>query len=233
MYSFQKEKNIMQAFISVFFPPLQTMYHCDCAIQIKMSGKANASKKKSQRVKRNVKQRADKEDEEVDSPENGVFKYQILSLRSLGLEISTPFKGLKVSCTTNCNLCHIFQCILYYLYCTFFLPTGGYSIYIHGICVTKPSFYVLFVCLQVGNRAKRNRSHAGHLSSKGIVLYVLFKEPSTGFHEKCFSILIMSSEIVKGRHKKPHPQYLVLIANIQRFACHITRNQETNYYPPL
>lgn len=73
-----------------------------------MSGKANASKKKSQRMKRNVKQRADKEDEEVDSPENGVFKYQILSLRSLGLEISTPFKGLKVSCTTNCNLCHIF-----------------------------------------------------------------------------------------------------------------------------
>lgn len=37
-----------------------------------MSGKANASKKKSQRVKRNVKQRADKEDEEVDSPENEV-----------------------------------------------------------------------------------------------------------------------------------------------------------------
>lgn len=54
-----------------------------------MSGKANASKKKSQRVKRNVKQRADKEDEELDSPEN-----------------------------------------------------------------------------KVGNRAKRNRSHAGHLSSK-------------------------------------------------------------------
>lgn len=54
-----------------------------------MSGKANASKKKSQRVKRNLKQRADKEDEEVDSPEN-----------------------------------------------------------------------------EVGNRAKRNRSHAGHLSSK-------------------------------------------------------------------
>uniref|UniRef100_A0A0G2K3W4 Centromere protein Q n=1 Tax=Rattus norvegicus TaxID=10116 RepID=A0A0G2K3W4_RAT len=54
-----------------------------------MSGKANTSKKKSQRVKRNVKQRADKEDEELDSPEN-----------------------------------------------------------------------------KVGNRAKRNRSHAGHLSSK-------------------------------------------------------------------
>lgn len=54
-----------------------------------MSGKANASKKKSQPVKRNLKQRANKEDEEVDSPEN-----------------------------------------------------------------------------EVGNRAKRNRSHAGHLSSK-------------------------------------------------------------------
>lgn len=53
-----------------------------------MSGKANASKK-TPRVKRNLKQRADKEDEEVDSPEN-----------------------------------------------------------------------------EVGNRAKRNRSHAGHLSSK-------------------------------------------------------------------
>lgn len=39
-----------------------------------MPGKANASKRKSQQLKRNSKQRAD---EEVDFPENEVIKYQI------------------------------------------------------------------------------------------------------------------------------------------------------------
>jgi hypothetical protein len=40
-------------------------------------------------------------------------------------------------------------------------------------------------------------------------LKVLFciKVSSTAFHEKCFSILVLSSEMVKGEHKQSHPQY--------------------------
>lgn len=88
---FNKMFLIKQVF-SVLFIFTDILKHCySCSVYIKMSSKANPSKKRSQHLKRNPKRKIDNEEAELSEKE--VMKYQVYH-SGLWLEVSVLCKGV-------------------------------------------------------------------------------------------------------------------------------------------